>query len=75
MCVPKYIKIKMHRIATLQKQSTALSQEVDNWFITHGFNIEELRCGDGQSLEEPDYGNDATEGFCKRCRWWNLEKT
>lgn len=66
MCVPNYIKVKMHRIATLQKQAASLSLEVDNWFIKHGFNIEELRCGDGQSLEELDYGNDVTDEFCNR---------
>lgn len=66
MRVPNYIKVKMHRIATLQKQSALLSAEVDNWFIEHGFSIEELRCGDGQSLEELDYGNDVTNEFCSR---------
>lgn len=66
MRVPNYIKVKMHRIATLQKQAASLSAEVDNWFIDHGFNIEELRCGDGQSLEELDYGNDVTNELCNR---------
>lgn len=36
MRVPNYIKVKMHRIATLQKQAASLSAEVDNWFIEHG---------------------------------------
>lgn len=38
----------------------------DGWFIRNGFEIEELRNGDGCSLEELDYGNDITDKFCDR---------
>jgi len=66
MKIPKHIKDKMHRVADLNYKSATLSSEIDNWFVAHGFNIYELRCGDGRSLEELDYGNDITDIFCER---------
>lgn len=66
MKVPKYIKEKMHKIAEFQRKASDLSLEVDNWFIEHGFNMEDLRCGAGISLEELDYGNDVTDILCER---------
>lgn len=66
MKIPKHIKEKMHKIAQLNQQSASLSNEVDDWFIRHGFEMYELRCGDGTSLEELDYGNDITDILCER---------
>lgn len=66
MKVPKHIKEKMHRVADLHRKAFFLSREIDNWFIKHGFSMEDLRCGDGFSLEELDYGNDVTDVLCER---------
>lgn len=66
MKIPKHIRDKMHRIADLNYKSAELSREVDEWFASRGFDVYELRCGDGCSLEELDYGNDVTDIFCER---------
>lgn len=66
MKIPKHIKDKMHRIADLHRKAAELSREVDAWFIDHGFDMDDLRCGDGFSLEELDYGNDVTDILCAR---------
>lgn len=64
MKVPEYVRRKMHRLADLQSKATVLSREIDAWFMENGFDIEELSCGDGCSLEELEYGNDITDEFC-----------
>lgn len=51
----------MHKIAELSSKTKELSKEVDQYFIENGFDIEELRCGNGRSLEELEYGNDITD--------------
>ena len=66
MKVPKYIRDKMHKVAELHRKAADMAAEVDNWFVDHGFDIDELRCGDGYSLEELDYGNDVTDILCER---------
>lgn len=53
-------------MAELQSKAATLPREIDGWFIRNGFEIEELRNGDGCSLEELDYGNDITDKFCDR---------
>ncbi len=65
MKVSKEIQNKMHKIAEYVNKSKKLSKEVDQYFIDKGFDIEELRCGNGKSLEELEYGNDITDEFCK----------
>lgn len=59
------IQVKMHKIAELSSEVKKLSKEVDQYFIDKGFDVEELRCGNGRSLEELEYGNDITDNFCK----------
>lgn len=66
MKIPKHIKEKMRKIADLHRKGAEISREVDDWFIDHGFDIDNLRCGDGYSLEELDYGNDVTDTLCER---------
>lgn len=66
MIIPKHIREKMHKVAELHHKAAELSRAIDEWFIKNGFDIEELRCGDGSSLEELDYGNDVTDVFCGR---------
>ncbi len=66
MRIPKYIKNKMHRIAELQAQSTALMRQVEEYLSQNGYDIETIRDGSGDSLEELDYGNDVTETLCQR---------
>ena len=63
--VSKEIQTKMHKIAELSRKVKELSSEVDQYFIDKGCDIEELRCGNGRSLEELEYGNDITDRFCK----------
>lgn len=64
MKIPNHIKQKMHRLARIQATANELSKELDDWFDKHGFDIEKLRCGNGISLEELDYGNDVTDELC-----------
>lgn len=66
MKIPKYIRNKMHRIAELQSQSSALMKEVEEYLEKNGYDIETIRDGSGDSLEELDYGNDVTEALCQR---------
>lgn len=61
--IKKIIK-KMHRLAKLAGETKKLSSEIDQYFIEKGFDIDELRCGNGRSLEELEYGNDITDTFC-----------
>lgn len=67
MKVPKYIQDKMHRVAELQRQSDRLIWEIEEWLRRNGVTEEDLdnggylRCGDGVSLEELEYGEDITE--------------
>lgn len=70
----------MHKIAELSRKVKELSNEIDQYFINKGFDIEELRCGNGRSLEELEDGNDITDIFCKDAEGdffdkniWNME--
>lgn len=66
MKVPEYIRRKMHRAAKLYAEASRLTSQVDAWFENRGYSLENLRRGDGLSLEELDYGNDVTDVFCDR---------
>lgn len=69
--IPKLIQNKMHQLAKLSAKSSRLSGEIDDWFTKHGYNVDEVSCGDslrsgsGLSLEELEYGNDITDEFCE----------
>ncbi len=64
MKVPEYIKDKMRKVAKYSRASQMLIHEIDDYFIDKGYDIEDLRSGDGKSLEELEYGNDVTDKFC-----------
>lgn len=66
MKVPEYIQQKMHRAAKLHAEASRLIRQIDKWFESRGYTPENLRCGDGFSLEELDYGNDVTDIFVER---------
>lgn len=66
MKVPEYIRHKMHRAAKLHAEASNLMHQVDKWFEDRGYTPENLRCGDGFSLEELDYGNDVADLFYER---------
>lgn len=66
MKVPEYIRQKMHRAAKLHAEASRLTRQIDKWFESRGYTPESLRCGDGFSLEELDYGNDVTDIFVER---------
>lgn len=66
MKIPKYIKDKMHRAAKGYARLNQEMCEINEWFEEHGITAEELRCGDGESLEEIEYGNDVTAAICKK---------
>ena len=59
----------MHRLAKLSAEASRLSGDIDDWFIKHGYNVDEttsgdsLRSGSGLSLEELEYGNDITDEY------------
>ena len=56
----------MHRIAELHTEATELMDEVEEYLISKGYDIEAIRDGSGASLEELDYGNDVTDKLCER---------
>lgn len=64
MKIPNYIKQKMHRLAKIQSTANELSREIDDWLENQGFDIDKLRCGNGRSLEELNYGYDITDELC-----------
>lgn len=72
MKVPKYIRDKMHRVAALERQAAIVMGEIEGWLLRNGVAEEELysggylRCGDGVSLEELEYGDDVTELLVKK---------
>ena len=53
----------MHKWAKLTLQSAILDREINNYFESKGFDIDELRSGDGTTLDELNYGNDITDQF------------
>lgn len=67
--VPKYIREKMHRYARLQKQSSDLLREIEEWLENQGLDPGYdgpggLRCSNGMSLCELDDGIDITDELC-----------
>ena len=70
--IPPHIIAKMRKIADLNQVTQALSRTVDGWFELAGYNIEEMRSGDGISLEELDYGNDVSKEFVQ---WFSQQST
>lgn len=68
VCVPKYIRDKMHQIAALEAKKDKLAREVETWLTAKGFDTSEhgLRDGCGCGLDELDYGNDVTDALCER---------
>lgn len=63
MKVSKEIQKKMHRLASLCAQASALDREINEYFEEKGYDIDELRTGDGTTLDELNYGNDITDRF------------
>ena len=65
MKIPADIKHKMHMAANHFAKGVKIMKEVDAWFEDKGINSEDIRSGDGFSLEEIEYGNDVTDKFCE----------
>ncbi len=63
MRISKDIQGKMHKLAQLTSQAAILDREINNYFESKGYDIDELRSGDGTTLDELDYGNDITATF------------
>ena len=63
MKVSKEIQDKMHKLANLIAQASKLDREINEYFESKGYDIDYLRCGDGESLDELNYGNDVTDVF------------
>ncbi len=57
MRIPKYIRKKLMDISDHANKISEISAEVQEWFEKNGFSDEELRSGNGCSLEEFEYGN------------------
>ena len=69
MKVPKYIKQKMHRVARLTCLARYEMMKVEEWLQEHDIETDygsSMRCGDGNSLEELEYGNDITDSLCSK---------
>ncbi len=65
MRISKDIQGKMHKLAQLTSQAAMLDREINNYFESKGYDVDELRSGDGTTLDELDYGNDITVTFVK----------
>jgi hypothetical protein len=63
MIVSKEIQRKMHKLAKLTSQAAILNREINDYFEINGYDIDELRAGDGSTLDELNYGNDITDQF------------
>lgn len=63
MIVSKEIQRKMHKLAKLTSQAAILDREINDYFEINGYDIDELRAGDGSTLDELNYGNDITDQF------------
>lgn len=63
MRISKNIQEKMHKLAQLISQAAVLDKEINDYFESKGYDIDELRSGDGTTLDELNYGNDVTEIF------------
>lgn len=63
MIVSKEIQRKMHKLAKLTSQAVILDREINDYFESKGYDIDELRAGDGNTLDELNYGNDITDQF------------
>lgn len=63
MRIPKDIQVKMHKLAQLTSQTAILDREINDYFESKGYDIDELRSGDGTTLDELNYGNDITNTF------------
>ena len=67
MKISKEIQAKIHRIAKLTKEHLVLVEEVETYLESKGINVEELRDGRGDSLDELEYGDeDTAEALIKR---------
>lgn len=66
MRVPKHIRQKMRRVASLTYDAAVTMKEIEAWLISKGIDPESVRDGDGYSLEELEYGNDVTDELCER---------
>ena len=65
MKVSKEIQNKMHKLAKLTRQASTLDREINEYFEEKGYDINELRSGDGTTLDELNYGNDITDIFAE----------
>ena len=65
MRISKDMQGKMHKLAQLTSQAAMLDREINNYFESKGYDVDELRSGDGTTLDELDYGNDITATFVK----------
>lgn len=63
MRIPKDIQVKMHKLAQSTSQAAILDREINDYFESKGYDIDELRSGDGTTLDELNYGNDITNTF------------
>ena len=63
MRISKDIQRKMHKLAQLTSQAAMLDRDINNYFESKGYDVDELRSGDGTTLDELDYGNDITATF------------
>lgn len=61
MLLPKHIEKKLLTAANHARRMTALMAQVNEWFESKGFSAEDLRSGNGVSLEEFEYGSKEIE--------------
>jgi hypothetical protein len=63
MRISKDIQRKMHKLAQLTSQAAMFDKEINDYFESKGYDIDELRSGDGTTIDELNYGNDITNTF------------
>lgn len=69
--VPLYIQKQMHKVAKLHNEARELTENIEKWLESKGVDYVSvgqgsLRSGDGQGLDELDYGNDVTDEIVER---------
>lgn len=71
MPIPKYIENKMRQALRHFQAGSDLMAEVNEWFEGRGYDMQQLRDGDGRSLEEIEYGTEnAVDNFLEK---WSEE--
>jgi len=74
MKVPKHIRAKMESALKHFQAAHKLMNDIDQYLDGHGVYLLSVRCGDGGSLEEIEYGMDVIDEICARLESGEFEE-